>query len=774
MRLILKHIFRSFADNPLQPLMMVLTAALAVAVGTTAICMADIFTRRTFALDEGNRSRGDIVIELGQDSRERMIFCDDVEAVAGEGCEIFGDFGLTVLYGTKSGKVPLSVRAADMEAADRYFKFDFLQYGSFTEDKLAKSAVISRTVAEKQGLCVGDELVMSVLGREVTYTVEAVAWDEYYFKDCDILIDIGGAVKLLGEISPAIAGLGDSFSPCTRIMIKAGEGVDIGELYSRISESRAFSDDRVQRPDSSSLKDLKLISQGIAVLILSMLVLMLCVIVMTTAMSFLILQRESEYALFEASGATPWRMYTVMISESVIYASVGIAAGLFAVPHLLEGGMSFFSWYEGNARLSPVFAVIGSVIVLIIAVGSAVICGVNRSKRTLTEIISVGGYTDRRKKESLAMPIISISAVAATQLISLCLPVSARYIVQAVSLVSFVVFVYYASTRIISFVCKGIERITRGLDGVVLLKLAAKNIKGGYMQRHTGRLLSLLFALLLTISLAANTAERQEELFDKIFEGELLTLGMSTDLRERLEADPNIEGVADFQYYPSAEINGEYSVIAVAGSGDAEACFYDEALPKKLPPKGYVSISKGIARLCDLREGDELEFSLDGREQTLIVSEVQDTELNFVFVSPETVGSRDSFTVIALGEKADKEDIITLLDADGTGIIDVSDIDISGVYTLRGFLSLARATLVISVVVALLGFVNLLCRQIRTRKRERELFSLSGMTRAGVAWLWVTELLLLLTVAALIAAVGGAAMYLMLNEIAASFGLSFI
>ena len=115
---------------------------------------------------------------------------------------------------------PISVCAADLEAADRYFEFRFLDYGRFTVENLDSSAVISADFAEAYGCGVGDTVELTLLGETLSFRIEAVAKTEGLFSERDMLIGTGCATRILARQSAFIASLGDSFVPCNRILIK--------------------------------------------------------------------------------------------------------------------------------------------------------------------------------------------------------------------------------------------------------------------------------------------------------------------------------------------------------------------------------------------------------------------------------------------------------------------------------------------------------------------------------------------------------------------------
>ena len=104
-------------------------------------------------------------------------------------------------------------------------------------------------------------------------------------------------------------------------------------------------------------------------------------------------------------------------------------------------------------------------------------------------------------------------------------------------------------------------------------------------------------------------------------------------------------------------------------------------------------------------------------------------------------------------------------------LVGITDIVTSGLFTLQGFLSLGMIALAAAMAVSVIGFANMLSEQACMRKRERELLTLSGMTRSQYRGMWRCELTVLLGIALALGTLCGTCLFALTNLGTQSFGV---
>lgn len=768
MKVFLKHIWRTFRSHPAQPIMIILTVALAVCVGTVALRFRDVFLEHNKDEERKQRARADIMITLSAESEERMLFSEDVAALLGDRAQVLGDYSLTAFYAEDGNTRPVALKAVSLEDADKYYDLDFFGYGEFTDKNLSEAVVISKKFSEQNGLYVGDRLSLSVLDINKEYIVQAVADDEVCFSDCDILIDISSATKLLAQRSKAIASLGDSFVPSNRIMIRLYDASQTNEIFEMLSGREEFSDDRVQNMRANLAKDIKLLVQNTLISLMAVLICILSAIVIFTSISLLSRQREMEYALFAVSGADRMHIGGLKMLEGMIYAVVGGGAGLIISPFALDSAASLFSWYKGGARIG-VGGIIFGFAFAILLMGGCTMAEVIRADRTeLALRLSTGGYRQSQKKKAV-LPAVFCIIFVALAVCAVAVDVEKKYIFSVAAVIIGIMALYFVVPFIFRAIAGAFERALSGSRAGILL-ICAKNVKNNYSLQHIGRLLTVLITVLIAIGICGGVVSEQETMIRNALSADIVVSEMPHKLREEIKEQGIAEGIAEFEIHRSAEIAGKYSVLGISVSGDAHTCMSDELLPEVLPLKGQIVISKGLAYLCGVRVGDMLPLCIQGNEYKLEVSQIQNTNANIIFVNREDVSSSAGVVCIDIADGKSREDTINLLEAEGVMAWSMNIADMIELDTLNGFLALSRTVIFASLAVSLVGCINMYFEQKRQRFKEREILRLSGMEKARLSGMTALEMIFLSAVSLLLAAVSGAGICFIIDLGLRSFG----
>ncbi len=771
MRVFLKHITRSLRAHPLQPVLIIITVSLCVCLCLCAIGLQGVFFQRSESVENQKTALGDIIISLGSDSEERVLFADDAQRILGDSASVFGDYSLTAFM-SDAGNSVVRVRAAELLAADAYFLFDFAEYGSFTNENLASSVIISEAFARENQLSLGDTLTLEMLGQTASYTVQAIAEEDAYFKDCDVLCSISSAVRLLSERSPIIASMGDEFSPANRLMIRVSPDCDTQKIFEALSNSSCFQDDYIEISGSKTLKDLNVRSKNLVLGVITLILTLLCGMVVVSAHGFLTMQREVEYALFELSGASARQVAYLMLTEVFVYSLAGGIIGGGLSPFAFEFAASLFSWYKGGVQIRFTDFLAGFLVAFVLMLCCTLISLYRKSRKQLYELVSTGGYTDTIERPKLRLPLVLAILLVLTIVASLIMPIEYLYIPAAIMIVLSTLLIYTLFPAVFFLISSIFEKISSNKNPIFLL--SQKNVKNGKAQKNIGRLTVVLMTLLVTISLCGTGIRYQSDLYNNIIKGDIIAVGIPSELKAELSDDESVNGFTDISYYSGAELDGRYSVMLIGINGNPYECMANEVLPSAVPKEGQVAVSSGLARLCGVDIGDRVSLSLGGNDYELEIAEITDAKTNLVYANTSSLEDQADASIISLKDPSCYSEVVSRLESEGVVVVDKNIFDFSGIDTLGGFLSLIEAAFFSALVVCCIGVFNILVQQAKMRKNERQLLSLSGMAKKQILVMNVLEIVTVFVISAVFAVGFGYAMYLMINLGANSFGIEFL
>lgn len=779
MKLFLKHWCRSVRRSPLQPLLILLTVVLAVALGVTAFRMQFLLVDISKQASADEASLGDVILSMRGDSHVRMMFEEDVKDILGDdiNAQMLGEYALTAFYKTENGTHPLSLGGVDLENADRYFLFEYLEYGAFTSQNLKQSAILSRSAAERYGLRVGDSIVLQVMGEDIPYTVQAIASNTGLLKERDVLVSVHSLIDVLAKQFPTISVMGVEFEPYNRILLRFDVEGQAQIAIERLSDTSLFADKQITLTDSLAREDFLLFMQRSAMLLISIVLLLLCGLLISTCLQLLQIQRSAEFAFFYSIGASKNCLALVQLLESGIYALLGSIGGIFLAHPMLNFAWDLFHMPIETVFVGALGAISGIGFSLILMLGCTALSLYGQKQLTVAEWVEKEESLERPSEGKylwLPFALIMGGCILTMMLVS----VKWRYLPGIFVIVSCIALLYFVLPSVLRGYAGIMEcLLSKGKRPKTSFLLASKNLKQQFALRHVGRLLTALVSILVLVSACSKNMHTHLEMVDHVFKGDLIAVNAPEDAEEKLKNMDGIEGIARFDMVTSAEIEGGYTVMAIMASGKLDPILSQYFLPDRMPEKEEAVISKGIAALTDTKVGEQISIALDGGNYVFTVSQIQNVQSNFIFLNKEAIPTARDLMGIALTEEAKangalQSAIYECLDSQGVVLLNAESLRPASQGLLKGFSDLLKYATVIAVIVSLAGCVNLLAGQLRARKRERSLLRMCGMTNKAMLRMYLSEAILLFVPILLIGLLVGAGLCVIMHFGLLSFGIS--
>ena len=776
MVVLLKHLWRTLRKAPWQPLLIMLTIMLSVTAGITAFRLSKVFYVRAETIKLENTSISDISVVATSDRAVGILFASDAEEVIGDRAKVFGELSLVgfATVGEKQNSL-ISVSAADLVAADRYFEFKYYEYGRFTDDTLDSCAIISKSFSDKSSLGVGDSIEVSLLGEIIPLSIQAVVENEGIMSERDMLISIGGITGILAERSGFIASLGDSFTPCNRILIRCNDLADEEDLTQALQKSDAFEDCVVENNDGKRNEDVFAVFETVAVSFLLFLVLVLACMLIMTSQSLMRRQRALEYSQFCAAGASRRTVALLQLGENLIYALIGGVIGILISPYALDYSIGLFEWERFAVAVGIEGIIFGLVLALVLSVASTLIA-IARERKNEGELMLGESEHPSSVPESgieiwifLTLLCLSIIATVVVPTTHVFLPISA-------AIVFLVIFVYYAFVpvmRWLAVVLAGLlSKINIGIRSwYVALKLTAND----HSLCHVGRLVCVLCALLISVLSCARTLTVQYDIFSEMIKCEIVSLNMSADLADEMIQCDGVEGVVKFGFDSNATLEEEHTVIAVYTSGDGGDCMSYDLMPEKLPHGYEVVLSEGLASLAGLEIGDKAMLNVCGADYDVTVIGIKRIAMCVVYADADYISDRNVMHGVKLESGLDTESaeyraILSRLEAEGVMLTDAYEINGKVTETLFGFIKLVWVVVIAAFCIAASGCANVFSTGHRAGRRNRELVALCGADSKSVKRVNFIRLTFTIATAVAIGCIFGIVAIKLLNIGVRSFG----
>ncbi len=771
MRLLFRHLWRTFKRAPWQPLLIILTVVLSVTTGVVAFRLSEVFFIWAESISAEDAALGDITITASSDRAIGILFSSDAENAVRERGRVFGDMLLVGRTRVGDGDDSLvAVSAGDLVAADRYFDFKYYEYGRFTSENIDSCAIVSKRFSEESSVSVGDYIDIELLGETLRFNVEAVVENEGAFSDTDVMISIGSIRRILAEKSDFIASLGDSFAPCNRILIRCNDKGDINALSDILRQNEIFRDciieDGSDRGDNAAA-----VFQTVSVLFLMFLVLVLSCILIMTSQSLIRRQRALEYAQFGAVGASRVCLLFLGLLENLLYAVIGAAIGISLSPYALGYTIGLFNLERYSVSVGWKGIVFGAALAILLSAASALMAAAKERGKDTALMLAEADHPVSMPKVKREILITGIFAFAFA-FAAFMFPVKDRLILVSLSIVFLVFFTYYSFLPFLRGVVRVLESLCKGRCPIA--HTALRLTKNDYGLCHVGRLVCVLCTLLISILVCSDVLIGQQRMLSEMTDGDIITLNMSDKLASELLERDEVDQIVKFGIDTNALIEGEYSAIAVYVSSRGECKEMSDIMQQKLPEGNGAIISEGLASLIGARVGDDIVLNINGVDYSLTVVGTKRIAMGIVYVDAEHVADRSVMHSIKLDDGYAEADgywsVASLLEAEGVMLTDPYEIN-SGIYdTLSGFVSLIRITIAVALIISAVGCANVFVSGHRDGRHNRELLALCGADRRAIGRINFIRLILVLFLAVIVGCVAGIVSVALIDAGIRSFG----
>lgn len=744
MRLILKHLGRSIARRPTQPLILILTVILAVITSTFAFTIEDTIARENSSAQEALYGSSDFTVTLSGSSEERFMFADEAEQILGGGAAVEGCYELPLVF---SGETALGV-AVDFYGIDRIFKLEFTEYGSLNPATVATAAFISSSFAKEYGIALGDRLTFEFMGGSRVYTVEGITKNRM-IGDHDVMVDISGVVRSMAESSPVFAALGDSFRPASTLYVslpKDEHGNVTG--FREIGEDGGWKDatsvamERLAKDSSYSDKSFKDVRNavidetgtGTFDTIIAVAVALACLLSsVVTFCCFYILssERSEENLALSYAGAGPIRLAAMQYTEAFIYWLIGAPAGAALSLPLTKVATSVIGLKYTVFTVTP-SAVLKSVLIMLPVSLLTVAFLILTSRRT--------ARTGRVRRTTFRWALVSLLFIALVMLLTPLFPPYRRFRAFMLVVAGVVTAIFTLIPPILELMASRIGRIRTREDGGtkgISLKYALKNLSSVKVMHNICRLTALAVTITMVTCATFASVKGVMRALSDMFRADYAVINATDRCYDAVSGCASAEKV--YRVYSSSSLHAR--IIAAD-----DLSVFTERLGIDEEPHGNVAVvASGFADMEGLKEGDSFSIDIGGNATELVIGKIAKSGINYVAFDAEHFSIPYNMLLVKGAEGvSDAQLLDELSEASASELAAVVKADtlLRGLYdTSTLYLNMGKILLGIFAAFSVIGIADVLFESTRARKGEFELYRLSGMEKKKVRRMRLFEIL---------------------------------
>ncbi len=754
MKLFLKHILRSIKRRPIQPIILLLTLSISVAVSASILSVRTaLFEERDLTFSAGYES-ADITVTLNGSSDSRFMFAEDARQLLGDGCAVSGYYEILLTHGDNE---IVSAAAVDFETIGDIFTLEFTDYEDITENNKGYSALISPSFASKLGLSSEDEFEAEFLGTGKSYRVAGVA-SRGFFGKFDVLLDISGITKILASRYSFAAALGDDFRPCNTILIDLPDGESTAEAIKLLAGDEIFKSTTIS--DVSTKLHGK-VNDSMLFAVVNFAIVLCCImacVVSYSCFSILSAERIGENYSFKAAGASRSVLWLMQYGEAFIYFLASSVLGLLiSLPLIrISDGILGFSYTE--MRLTFKVAAL-SILFLLLSIFLSVTA------------FMLLGKKEAPKRRGGGMLLYLLTASVPLYILTMLLPITPRLPVGMIAMVVLIFFIYTLGgvlfTAFTKAVCKRRDSalLKCGKCDSTTLHYALKSTHSVSILHSVVRMISLLTTAVLCIGYLSRSIQGNLVNIKNIFNAEYTVVGANERCYQRLTECESVASV-DKMYFTLANYEGGISTRMISTS-DIGAI--DDSLKITRQPSGNEAlISKNEANALGLNVGDTFKITQNNVELELYLVDTINSAEPFILFDCEHFGI--DYAMLLLNPKAELGNELMLKEISAVTAEEVASVATTDslfdmlLSSMSLYLKCVKFLVAFVLIFSVIGIFDTFLECYKSRRTEFEMYRTAGMSQSQVRKMKLAEISLCSGFALLIGVIGFFIMLPVLNK----------
>ena len=759
MRLILKHLLHSIRKKPTQPLIIMLTLALSVAMTIFALTIYDSLTTDAEMAQAAEYGSADFTIELGSSSDSRFLFASDVKATLGDRVAVAGVYPLPLILNGTSDTA--SGVATELGSVGDLFSIGFIEYGNVTKSNLTEIAFVSADFAEQRGISLGDVISVETMGHQRSYRIEGISAHRF-MEIYDVMVDIGSVMRAFADNSLLFAAIGDDFKPCSKVYVDLlDDSASLGEVIDLLKADSKFEDYRFT--DVKDAGNTKEYIECLEIFISLAVVLAMLLAGIVTFCCFFILanQRHEENFSLSCCGAGPRILGLMQYAEVVIYFLVGAPLGVLISIPTVQAMALFVGLSYARAAVSPAIALISALILFTVCILTVSLFLVFEKRASRT------GERKHRARFGIAIILIGVMAVLLGALFIV--PVKFAFTVYCIQLTTLIVFLFFATSPILQRFAQFLDRIVRKSksDSAISFRYAVKNVSSLKTLHNISMLCALATLIAMTVGIIFANLVAEFKAIPKIVAADFTVFNVTDRCYEKIDACEEVDAVSKFY------MNLTAGTIVVSAQDES---VYSSILSISQPPDGNgIVISKGTARKWSIDVGDAIDLELDGTLYSFCVTDIVETGLGFVALDCEGVGIPYNSIVVRGDDSVARADLLAALSeatvTELAPIQETASLFESVTDTMDTYLRAAIILLAVLSMFFVIGTLDALFECIRARGEDFGLYRLAGLSRKQLRLMRATEVALPIVFGVLLGTLVAIVSLISINRGMGSFGM---
>lgn len=776
MKLFFKHIFNSIKRKPLQPILVIFCIAVSVAIFVSTYIVRNEFDKYNRMENVAACGKADIAVKVDSDSMIRYMRLEKAKIAVGDKGAVVGMFSMNLIYRNKNEKISakqnsvINVKAVDFASLNSIYSFNKIEFGELTTANINKSAVVSKSFADKHKLKLYDTVNLQMGEESIEYSVVGIMDSVGLMAGTQVLVSFKSVmIKLISTFG---IGLDENEKLCNVIYVDCYNKNDIGNMIEVLKAE--YPDNAVELANSTEYIDSLIFIVSIVLYFMSLVFACIGVTIIYSSLTVIMGERSHSSALFMSVGATKKDLRLMQLAEMLFYAVIGgfVGIALSLLPTTVFS--KSLGIKEINFAISWQSILIGVAFAVFVALISQIIMFVRNSKLSLDEMLT--GGTKKQRIMPLKWVLLLIAITIVMLIIMFVIPVKARFVPFIFIFVFIVLIVSFGlpyAVKGFSLLSEFLMKKTRA-NGTTII--AFKTVRENLSINNSQRILCILSVLVTVIIYSLVFANTQKTKMMNFMQGDVIVANVSQVFYDKADDVKEAKSYYFANKKDGVTLPNGLSIMILSANKPAKEVADFASGITKVPKGKEIYITDAVMKSFDKKIGDSIYLTVDSKPKEFKIAGTFDSAMYVGFVDNEYIGSKLEFMVFtAKGSVGDLEsELSKIFGTNSTIMMRTSDVVAGSAKLLGKFVNLINMLVVFACVFGFVGFINSYLEHYFSRKSEFKQYFNIGMTRRELARLLTKEAAINFSLAIALGIAIGGALIGMSSVGLLSFGVKFI
>jgi len=727
-----KHIVNSIKKKPTQPLIIIITIAMAVAIFLASFVVKNVFTDYSVAKYKSSAGDSDISINVSSQSEVRFMELSKAEELLDDGDKAYGVYTITSIYNDGIKNYTANIYATDLNEVNEFQSFKLISSAGVNLSQINNRIIVSENFASTHHLELNQEVYLKIMNRNKRYEVAGIAENTGLFFNHDVLAHDEGVITILWQE----LGLGFVYSPIyNKILIKLENKTFVDEKMTLFKDSAYFADKEIKLSDRGT-DTVLLGAQEKLLIVIALLVGVLSTVIIYSSIILMMSHRVDSMAIFKSVGATKLQMNWLLFLELLIYGVIGSLIG-FLFSNIILDVLTKILNIEGILLKSvPIYYFYSFVFGIVLVICSGLFQIIKTTNKSLKQLLM--GFRKTYSLMNWKILLVMCCLFVGSYILMYFIPIAYVLYYNMYLFISAFFLLMVLLPYLFILIYKIVEKIFSNYGKNGLIKIVSRSNRRNKSVLNTNILFTFSIILMMLITFFIGVINTEIKRLENAYMGDLHIENISDPENTTYNHVIQTLGVESAHKYliVSNCVFFEKDDIDLIGLNPLDLDNIINSKTVNLSQKDFsgneIIVPQGYLMRNNLKIGDQVKIEVGRNQIDFIIKGSFDAPLTYFIADINFLNIGYNGLSIDISDGNEEETYQQLImDFNNKPYIFFTSSDLAHYFqnSLDSFVKLFSSFLIIVITIVIIGFINNSIISLQERKDELQTMRQNGMTK---------------------------------------------